>query len=151
MQFPKFDIDKIDCSVSPTSTLRDGTYSFTVKSAADHISQSGNPCIKLTLQCEDDDGNRGLVFDYLTMSALWKFKQLAISVGDSSLCVSEGHIDPSSFLNQQGMVEIVVQASEGYAPSPKVKFYRPGEKEVAFSPLSPVDSNGFDLDNPLDI
>lgn len=125
MQFERMTKEDIKRLSDSGFLLKPGTCSFVISKAEECKSKSGNPQMKIEIDCTDVEGKVSTVFDYIFYSeaAKWKIVSFckAINLEDKLM---EGAIEPRDLVNRKGQVVIVHEEYNGDKKN-KVQRYLP--------------------------
>ena len=107
--------------------LMTGDAKFTVKTAVDEVSSSGNDTIKLGLECVNGNNETAYVFCYLTEKMPHLLRHFAYAAGIGDL-YEAGNFTADDCVNREGDLVLAIQkGKDGYPDQSKVVDFKVGD------------------------
>ncbi len=96
---------------------------------------AGNPKLNVGVSVKDSMGNRGMLYESLTINTGWKVKALLNAVGLEALYDKSGQLNPVEIVNGEGQCTLKLQeASNGYPSRMVVDRYLKAAKQLEIKP-----------------
>jgi hypothetical protein len=140
MQFSAFSDDDIQELTMGQFLLKEGWGEFKIKTAKEVRSKAGNPQMEIEMEVVDENGKKGVIYDYVFYSeaAKWKIVAFCNAIGTLEK-LKTGMLLPSDIIGKTGNLMIIHEEWKGEKKNKVQRYLAVGK---------PVDDGFVKSENP---